>query len=55
METNSKIKDNMYNLLNGFCVGYLTFGREFGITEVVLFVIAGITFLLTSSKSKQKQ
>lgn len=54
METNNKLKNDVYNLLNGFCVGYLTFGREFGITEVVLFAIAGITFLLTSHNSKQK-
>lgn len=37
-------KSDVYSLLNGFCVGYLTFGREFGVTELVLFAIAGITF-----------
>jgi hypothetical protein len=32
--------------INGFCVGWLTFGREYGVLEVVLFAISAITFII---------
>jgi hypothetical protein len=38
--------------LNGFCVGWLTFGREYNTIDVILFVIAGLTFLFFKNDKK---
>jgi hypothetical protein len=40
-----KIKSDAPILLNGFFTGLLVFGREWGITEIVILFICGITFL----------
>lgn len=51
---NSRTKESIISLLNGMCIGYLTFGREFGTTEVILFGIAFITFAILSNGYNQK-
>lgn len=30
--------------LNGFAISYLTFGRQFGIVDILFFIIAGLSF-----------
>jgi hypothetical protein len=40
-----KLKRDAPVYLNGFFIGLLVFGREWGTTEIVLLLLCGITFV----------
>jgi hypothetical protein len=40
-----KILKDLPILINGFCVGLLTFGRPFGLFELILFALAAFSFV----------
>jgi hypothetical protein len=49
-----QFKEYLPVYLNGFCTGFLAFGREYGATEIILLVICAITFTWYSHNIKQK-
>jgi hypothetical protein len=40
--------------INGFCVGWLAFGREWGTTEIILIAFCAISFVWGMNINKTK-
>jgi len=55
LKRKNKMKKNLIIVLNGFSVGWLFASTEMGVTQIIAFILAMLTFVINGNENSNNK